>query len=92
MARRFCLITAIIITSLVAVSIHSTGFAENETQRKQSDVVDANEHSASIGRYQLAAFGEGGSHGYYILDTSTGELWANYNAKKPLRISGPIAE
>ena len=92
MSRRFYLIAAVSIVSLIAITIRNTSFAQNETQRKQSDVVDASEHTASIGRYQLAAFGEGGSQGYYILDTSTGELWGNYGDNKPSRISGPIAE
>ena len=50
-----------------------------------------------IGRFQATAFGMGTepstSHGCYIIDTSTGDLWligGAPNFKEPNKVSGPL--
>ena len=90
MARRFCLVALVAVASLIAIDFHDKGFAENQNAPGASSADDTEEHAASIGRYQVAAFGKDGNHGYYLLDTATGELWSNYRDSKPSRISGPL--
>ena len=93
MARRYCLVALVAVASLIAIGFHDKGFAENQNAPDtHSSAADTEEHAASIGRYQVAAFGKDGNHGYYILDTATGELWSNYRDGKPSRISGPLTE
>lgn len=64
---------------------------------KEPSVSEVNSKPDQIGRFQATAFGMGTksstSHGCYIIDTSTGDLWligGAPNYKEPTKVSGPL--
>ena len=93
MTQRLFLCGGVVLVLLAAITVHSIVFADAPTIVSHTPALGEVQPEASIGRYQIAVFGDpanGPGPGYYIIDTATGGLWMGYRDKEPSRIIGGV--
>lgn len=91
--KSFVSVAAIILT--VCVLVVSVGGASADSATVNTEQVadqPANAHNPT-GRFQISSFAtekSGAGVGYYVIDSTTGEIWMNYGDNKPSKVSEPL--
>ncbi len=85
-------IAIVLAVCVLAVSIGGASADNAEANAKQVIDQTTNGHHPT-GRFQIYSFAtekSGSGVGYYVIDSTTGEIWMNYGDNKPSKVSEPL--
>ena len=86
-------IGAVAIVIAIAVFATLIGNATADNAPVEPNTAHVHDQTAQnnnpIGRFQISSFAlqNGSGPGYYVIDSTTGEIWMNYGLNKPSKIS-----
>ena len=88
-------VSATVITIAICVVAASLGgaTADNVASNAEHKNDRAGQIDHPTGRFQISSFAtskSGSGVGYYVIDSTTGEIWMNYGDNKPSKVSDPL--